>query len=233
MKNILLQHYEGPLSDVAKISIRQMQQYAEFCGAEYKLLTGKPFTDKITFTGKKPLCNQKVAMINEEFDEYDTVVMVDPDMVMVKGLKDNIFTDETGIGICTDHIRKNAWSRIQNAFPKWTSGEHLFCSGSIWRIDRELRQKLRAEIVDAEVKRIGSTIFVDEGIMHRLFVRCDVRAKRKNILPQKWSYCSYLPNCKENGALIHLRKTPPGKIGPNVEKLDSYYRLLKDSEIEE
>lgn len=227
MKNILLQHYEGELSDVAKISIRQMQEYAEKVGAEYRLLTGKPFMPELKFQGRKALCNNKLAMINEEFDEYDVVVMVDPDMVLSKNIKDNIFTDETGLGICTDHIRRNAWARCRAKFPFLTSGEHLFASGSVWRLDRKTRQKLRAAVDPKEVKMFGDTIFVDEGIMHRLCVVANIKATPENILPNKWSYCSYLPDPLNNGVFIHLRKTPPDK-SETIEKIEAYNRLLKE-----
>jgi len=231
VKNILLQHYEGELSDVAKISIRQMQEYAEKVGAEYRLLTGKPFMPGLRFQGKKALCNNKMAMINEEFDDYDVVVMVDPDIVLAK--RDNlpnIFTEETGIGMLTDHIRNNAWKRIQTRFPLWTNNTHLFASGSIWRLEKHIRKRLREEIVPHEVKVLGDSIFVDEGIMHRLCVLANIKAIDENILPQKWSYCSYLPNPKDNGVFIHLRKTPPDK-SETITKFEAYRRLHKKGEV--
>jgi len=41
-----------------------MQEYAEMVGAEYRLITGKPFNRKLTAP-----C-QKVQMIAKEFDKY-------------------------------------------------------------------------------------------------------------------------------------------------------------------
>lgn len=237
MRNILLQHYKGPLSDLAKISVDRMKAYAEMCGAEYRLLTGDPFAASLKFQGKKAAANNKVAMLGPQFDDYDVVVMVDPDMIPVKGLTSNIFTEETGIGICPDHVINNAWARFQNRFPQYSTGRHAFWAGSVYRLEKSMRKRLRSHINYHEVKVIGDSIFVDEGIMHRLAMLADVEVSKDVILPQKWSYCSYLPEPLKNGAFIHMRKNPPdGKGGKNrdvkIEKIDSFNMMVEQGVID-
>jgi len=237
MTNILLQHYKGPLSELAKISVERMKAYAEQCGAEYRLLTGDPFAAQLKFQGKKAAANNKLAMLGPQFDKYDVVVMVDPDMIPVKGLTANIFTEETGIGICPEHVVNNAWARFLNRFPQYSTQYHGFWAGSVYRLEKDMRKKLRSNINYYEVKVIGDSIFVDEGIMHRLAMLADVEASKDNTLPQKWSYCSYLPDPATKGAFIHMRKNPPdGKGGKDrnikIEKMDSFRRLVEEGVID-
>ena len=38
MKNLILQHFDGELRELDKLSIRNIQQYAEMVGADYNLV---------------------------------------------------------------------------------------------------------------------------------------------------------------------------------------------------
>lgn len=40
MKNIILQHYDGELGELEKLSIDNISNYAKKCGAEYELVLG-------------------------------------------------------------------------------------------------------------------------------------------------------------------------------------------------
>ena len=86
---------DGELRPLDKLSMRNMRQYAEMVGAEYELVTGKPFRKHLTGA-----C-QKVYMLDEKYDEYDQVLMVDIDMFAPKGMTENVF-DLQGVGLYAD-----------------------------------------------------------------------------------------------------------------------------------
>ena len=90
-----------------------MQEYADMIGAEYKLVTGKPFNRRLTAP-----C-QKVHMISKEFDEYDDVLMVDIDMFAPKGMTINIF-EEQGVGMYHT-VQKMLHRKIVQQYPLITS----------------------------------------------------------------------------------------------------------------
>lgn len=236
MKNLILQHYDGPMSEVAKLSTANIAKYAEKIGVEYKLIRGRPFMPKVQFHGKKAQTNQKLVVLSDQWDGYDDVVMLDADMFTVKGLKENIF-DQKGIGICPDHVQQNAWARMQNRFPQFSTGRHAYWSGSVYKLTKAQRKEMRRHMVPFEIQQIGNTVFADEGIMHRLAMLADYECVSDNILDHKWSYCSYLPDPLKNGAIIHMRKNMPlptgGKDHDNkCEKIDSYNRLLSEGVID-
>ena len=95
MKNIILQHFDGSLRDLDKLSMDNIQKYANDLGADYKLIQGKPFRSHLTAP-----C-QKVYMLDKEFDIYNQVLMLDIDMFVVKNLSINIF-NQLGIGLYGD-----------------------------------------------------------------------------------------------------------------------------------
>lgn len=67
------------LRELDKLSMENIQEYAKLVGADYRLITGRPFNPSLTSP-----C-QKVYMLNEEFDSYDQVLMLDIDMFATKG----------------------------------------------------------------------------------------------------------------------------------------------------
>lgn len=231
MKNIILQHYNGPLSEVAQLSVENIKRYAEFCGAEYQLVPGEPFEPVRGIEGGGRFsASHKVHMLDEAWDDYDVVVMLDPDMFTVSGMTNNIFETEKGVGICPPHIQSHAFARIVRAFPGIASAQHAFWGGAIYRLEREMRQKLRSYIRPHEVKAIAQTVFVDEGIMHRLAVLADIPFQPKYLLPQKWCYCSYLPDPIANAEIIHMRNKLPG--GQRGNKLDNLRNLIQQGIID-
>jgi len=231
MRNIILQHYNGPLSEVAKLSVENIKRYADFCGAEYQLVTGEPFelVQGIKGSGRSGACH-KVHCLDEKWDDYDQVLMIDPDMFTVKGMADNIFETEIGVGICPPHIQVNAFLRFRDSFPGFANAQNAFWGGAIYKMDRALRQKLRSNIRAHEVKQLASTKFVDEGIMHRLAVLANIPFDSRYILPQKWCYCSYLPDPVKNAAIIHIRKKLPNGI--EAEKIEVLNALIDQGIVE-
>ena len=86
MKKIILQHWIGELGELEKLSSKNIESYAKYCDADYRLLRG-------TFIPGLSPQSQKMHMLNKEFDEYDVVVMMDTDMFTRKGKRKNIWYD--------------------------------------------------------------------------------------------------------------------------------------------
>ena len=129
MKNIILQHYTGELGELEKLSQANIIKYAEFCGAEYQLIQGDLFMKGLT-----PPC-QKVHMLNEVWDEYDYVVMMDIDMFTRKGMTKNIFTDAKGYGRHFG-IQDMLHNKIVREFPDLGSLNYPYWGGSIYRLQK-------------------------------------------------------------------------------------------------
>lgn len=217
MKNIILQHYTGDLGELEILSKKNMEEYADKLGAEYRLLSGNVFHPELT-----PPC-QKLAMFDEQFDDYDTVVMVDIDMFTRKGMVDSIFS-EKGIGVSTGFQRRLKWKNIRkmNGLLHWNS---VYWGGAIWRLERDQRIALRKAMPKVNLFKYNGKL-EDEGIMHQLARHAGIRGQ-DCILPggEKWAHGSYLPDI-EKSALIHIRPRTSRK-GPRVRKIDVYRSLVE------
>lgn len=217
--NIILQHFDGELRELDKLSMANIQQYADMLGVEYRLITGKPFREHLT-----PAC-QKVHMLHEEFDEYDKVLMLDIDMFAPKGMNVDIFTRK-GIGLYTD-VQKSLHKRLARQHsradilaPYW--------GGAIYLMDRETRQHLRAGLGgdEAWIEPFNAPYnYEDEGIMHCLAAQTKFQYEVP-YLNRKWCQCSFLPNPSEAG-FIHIR-TKITPQGPKREKIENYNQLVED-----
>ena len=138
MKNIILQHWDSEnVPDWAIVASNTMRDYAAKCGAEYRLLHGLPFFDMLP----EGLCAkpwlfeknvQKLALLAEEFDEYDQVCMYDMDMCATPWAK-NVFDDPGNL---------NIWqvpepSMANNYSHRW------MLTGAVYKFTRQQRQALR------------------------------------------------------------------------------------------
>lgn len=223
MKNIILQHWTGELNELVKLSSSNILKYAKKVGAEYKFLRGNIFRPNLA-----PPC-QKLYMLDEVFDEYDIVVMLDPDMFTRKGMEENIFDENIqGIGMFTD-FQAGLFKTLQRKYPHLTSPDYPYWGGAIYKLSRKLRQTLRVHIRDNEMKQFSGG-FNDEGIMHRLSMLAKIE---KTKLPggRKWCHGSYEDGI-ETAAMIHIR-TKVGPRGPKRPKIENYRALVKKGLIEE
>jgi hypothetical protein len=217
MKNIILQHYTGTPGELEKLSMNNMSSYAKRIGAEYQFVQGDVFRK-----GMSPPC-QKMHMLDPVWDEYDYVVMADIDMFAVKDLKENVFTDITGVGLFYETTAR-VFENCQRMHPNLCDKKYAYWGGCLWRLSRDLRKTLREHIREQEILRFNKN-FEDEGIMHRLAVLAKIPP---DPFPQRWSYCSYLPN-PQDAAIIHIR-TKITPTGPKRSKLENY-NSLKDKGI--
>lgn len=213
-KNIILQHMDGKLRELDKLSVENMQRYAEFVKADYELVRDRPFRKHLTGA-----C-QKIYMLDEKYDNYDHVLMVDIDMFARKGMMTNVFK-VPGIGLYAD-VQKSLHRKM---IPHGGSLNHPYWGGAIYKMNLKTRQTLRAGLGGDESwmdKFNEAYKFEDEGIMHIL-------AKMSNFRPdepymhRKWCQCSFLPN-PENAGFIHVR-TKITPQGPKREKIENYYDL--------
>jgi hypothetical protein len=219
MKNIILQHWEGELSPLCIASTKNISNYASFLNVEYRLLRGKKFHKDL------PLPCQKLHMLNEEFDEYDTIVMVDTDMFLRKGVTENVF-EISGLGMHT-HFQTHLFKSFGKKFPKYYDGKYPFWGGAIYKIDRSTRQELRKVINEREMLLLGNTPFLDEAIMHRLATLAKYNTNPYLPGEFKWCHCSYREGI-EKAAMIHVRtKIKNDPKSPKRTKWENYQELLK------
>tara|TARA_Y100001963_G_C6778791_1_gene448782 strand:- start:2376 stop:3047 length:672 start_codon:yes stop_codon:yes gene_type:complete len=218
MTNIILQHFDGELRELDKLSMENIKDYARMVNADYQLVRGKPFRSHLTAP-----C-QKVFMLDEMWDKYDDVLMLDIDMFAPKGMTDNIFKEE-GIGLYED-VQKRLHHKISSLYPMIANFGSHYWGGAIYKMDKPTRQKLRKELGGNEgwMQNYNELYhFEDEGIIHTLVFRSGFKTKTP-FLNKRWCQCSFLPN-PEKAGFIHIRtKITPN--GPKREKIDNYKDLV-------
>jgi len=163
MTNIILQHFDGNLRPLDELSMANIKEYAEMVGAEYKLITGRPFRRHLTSP-----C-QKVHMLDEEFDGYDQVLMLDIDMFAPKGMTENVF-DLEGIGLYSE-VQNMLHRKIATTYPLFARYSAPYWGGAIYKMNLEMRKRLRRNLGGNEGWMNSynkAYVFEDEGIMHTL-----------------------------------------------------------------
>ena len=219
MKNIILQHWSGKLGELEKLSIENIEAYADWCGAEHRLLRG-PVVD-----ARLAPQSQKIYAFNEEFDDHDIVVMMDTDMFVRKGMTKNIFTDEKGIGRHYK-VQPRLVKDLARRYPLLGDPSYPYIGGSIYRLEKEVRQKLRPHFHFNEMIQFNNS-YHDEGIIHRAFVLAQLKADSNTYLDrQQWNCSSFDEDEIHDANIIHIRpKVKPN--GPKRPKIENY-QSLKD-----
>lgn len=218
MTNIILQHFDGKLRPLDELSKTNIEAYAKMVGADYELVTGKPFRSHLTSP-----C-QKVYMLDERYDKYNQVLMLDIDMFAPIGMKENVF-DLQGVGLYAD-TQSMLHRKIAATNPMFASLKAAYWGGAIYKMDRPMRQKLRGHFGGDEswmnpYNKLYQ--FEDEGIMHTLAMLSNYRHNPEMYLDRKWCQCSFLPN-PEKAGFIHVR-TKITPQGPKREKMENWQEL--------
>ena len=219
MVNIFLQHFDGELRPLDKLSMENIKEYAKMLGAEYQLVTGKPFRNHLTSP-----C-QKVYMIDEVWDKYDNVLMLDIDMFAPKNMKIDIFK-QPGVGLYAETQQK-LHSKLSQSYPMQSSILSPYWGGAIYKLSKKLRKELRAGLGGNEswMNPYNQLYhFEDEGIIHTLAWKAGI-SMEGTILDRKWCQCSFLPN-PEKAGFIHIR-TKITPQGPKREKIENYNALVE------
>ena len=163
-------------------------------------------------------------MIDEAWDKYDDVLMLDIDMFAPKNMPTNIFK-QNGIGLYAE-IQQRLHSRLCQLYPMQSSIMHPYWGGAIYKLSRKLRKQLRAGLGGNEnwMNSYNKLYhFEDEGIIHTLAWKAGLPIEG-TILDRKWCQCSFLPN-PEKAGFIHVRtKITPS--GPKREKIENYNELV-------
>jgi len=222
MKNIILQHYTGFTTPLEDLSIKNIKKYAAKLDTEYRFMEGDVFDNSLT-----PPC-QKLIMLDEQFDDYDTVVMFDIDMFTRKGMEENIF-DVPGIGMGTE-FQLSLHQKMKSRKPHLTDMRFPYWGGAVWKLTRDQRQLLRKGF--GTWMREFSAGFQDEGIMHHLATLANFKPSDA-FLPGNfhWCHCSYRQGI-EKAAMIHIR-TKVTPTGPNTSKIANYNDMIRRGLIEE
>lgn len=213
MKNIILQHFTGKLRPLDKLSIENIQAYASRIGVDYQFVNGQVFREHLT-----PPC-QKVHILDEKWDDYDNVLMLDIDMFATKNLYENVF-NSPGVGLFagTQERLKNRLVQYGRIRP-----DDGYWAGAFYKLTREQRIALRDiippndEWMDLYNKPYH---YEDEGIIAELFSQTGT--PWQNCDP-KWQQDSYLPQHK--AGMIHVR-TKITPQGPKREKIENYYDMV-------
>lgn len=218
MSNLILQHWDGKINDLTQLSVDNIRDYAHSLGADHQFITGQPFQYGLTSP-----C-QKLVMLDERWDEYDTVVMMDPDMFVRKNIDRDIFRDETGVG--RHHgIQETLVRNLARRFPLLGDPRYAYWGGSIYRLERDMRIKLREQIRYNEVTQFSGN-YEDEGIMHRLAVLAGVKNDPANYLTRDmWNKSSFEEDV-EDSYIVHIR-TKIVQGGPKQPKIDNYKALVE------
>jgi hypothetical protein len=214
-KNIILQHFNGDLRVLDKFSMENIKQYADQIGADYQLMQGKPFREHLTNPCQKVFC------IDEVWDNYDNVLMLDIDVFIRKGLTLDVFKIKgNGVhGKVQERLRQNLidMNRIKFLCPYW--------AGSIYKFTKEERIKLRSVMPsnDKWMDEYNQPYhFEDEGILAELACKANFSI---SYMPFSWSQCSYLPNT-EKANMIHIR-TKVTPHGIKRLKIENYKDLVE------
>ena len=212
MRNIILQHFTGKLRTLDKLSVENISAYAERIGVEYQFVEGQVFREHLT-----PPC-QKVHILDEKWDEYDDVLMLDIDMFVTRNLRLNVFKEE-GVGLFAD-VQKGLKNRLVKHGR--IESKSAYFGGAIYKLTKQQRQSLRDGIPEDDSwmdPYNKSYQFEDEGIISELFHRTDTQWSN---LDQKWCQDSYMPEHK--AGMVHVR-TKIKPEGPKREKIDNFYDL--------
>jgi hypothetical protein len=152
MRNLIYQYWQGPLKSGVMESTRLMKAYADTIGAEYRFdhnikIAGLVVDVPIYYEPANPL-------VDDSFDVYDNIALVDIDVFPVEGLTDSMFDllDGEDAGICTE--------------PKQPYFRTIYNSGGItgpidrqwagvcnkhWGIDYSFDEKNRAKVFNTGV----------------------------------------------------------------------------------
>lgn len=232
MKNIILQHWAGERPSWSFAAEKTVRKYSEKLNCEYELFFNYPL-------GKELGANaQKLHMLDEKYDEYDQVLMLDMDTIATRQYA-NVF-DRPEIGVLHDRAMIGPHrSRTPNAgIELYTQGLHVFF-GNFIKLKRDYRQKLR-EYMDIPLfaSKITDHYCADEIILHYLLtksnileglsyddicMRCsgtsssDIYFREKNRYDRK--FCNQPEDSDYDASFIHFCRDRKYQLESSVNKL--------------
>ena len=127
MKNLIYQYWAGPDKPGVTASTEKMAEYAKRIGAQYR------FDNNIIIAGHKcdvPIYYEPAnPLVDDSFDQYDNVALVDIDVFPIDSLSENIFEHLSGedAGICTEPMQPY-WRQIYNVASITNTNDMRWCS---------------------------------------------------------------------------------------------------------
>jgi len=215
MSDIILQHFTGTLRPLDELSIENIKAYAKRINVDYQFVEGQVFRRHLT-----PPC-QKAFILNEKWDDYENVLMLDIDMFVTKDLQENVF-DFEGVGFFGETQKRLKNQLIANGRIMSSDG---YWSGAFYKLNKSQRIRLRNAIPsnDSWMNLYNRPYhFEDEGIISELF--SITRTPWKNMEP-RWQQDSYLP--PSSPGMVHVRTKITPK-GPKREKIENYRALVEE-----
>lgn len=210
--NLILQHWCGEPTEIEKHSWLSIERYAARIGAEHRVLSGEPM-GKVDF----PYMH-KLHLFDRDFDEFDTVVMMDSDM-FAPPAAGSIF-DVPGIGVFGP-LQVALRRQIRERMPAYFDGtqEADYYGGAVYKFDRADRERFRAHLKPEILPDFDAYEFgCDEGVIHYL---ATVTGTKGRALPggERWACSSFDKNVVK-AHLVHVRRRiSEGKLDkrPKIE----------------
>lgn len=222
MANLIVQHWCGPSQRWAELAEQTIRMYSKNVGAEYHLIKDYPMGDMIAQKQSKPyLVLQKLYVLNEAFDHYDDVLLLDMDMIATK-VMDNIFS-YPGIG----RLHKKGMSDINASKNgrKWPTlykqGEPMFF-GNCVKLNKhqrkELRSALKKDIIDNNMSS-DELPPNDEILLHHLLSVTGI-LKDQDILELPHDrFCDLPEEAHQDATLLHFCGGRKWKIEETIRNL--------------
>jgi hypothetical protein len=165
-------------------------------------------------------------MFHEDFDEYNTVIMLDTDMFIRKGMTENIL-DVTGLGMHT-FFQTNLFRDFGKKYPKYYNPDYPFWGGAIYKTDLDTRKLFRENIREEDLMGLKNTSWLDEAIMHRIATLAKYKPDTPYLPGEfKWCHCSYRRGI-ESSAMIHVRtRIMDNRKSPKRTKYENYKLLVE------
>lgn len=235
MTNIILQHWVGDLPPWATLARETMQRYASAIGADYELVQGYPVGPQ-----HGPY-SQKLHYLNEKYDKYDQVLMIDMDTVATRQY-DNVF-DRPEIGVLHDRAMQGPFAKKLSRTPQgapnlFKLGEFLFF-GNFIKLRTDQRVVLRNHL-DWELfaREIHDHYAGDEIILHYLLHQSellkgkafeevcmrtsgasyhDIHFRSHNRYDRK--FCNQPEDSDKDASLIHFCASRKSMIPQYVQKI--------------
>ena len=217
--NLILQHYSGTTDELSKLSVENIKAYANSINAKHRLMLGNIFNPSLS------ACSQKLIMLDEQFDKYDIVVMLDTDMFA--RTTESVF-DASGMGRHTV-IQSELVEKISARRPDLANKNAPYWGGAVYKFDKETRKQLRSAMPDLLTLRQLDSMLKDESIMHYLAWKSNLLVTDQTYFSGKcggeeWDMNSF--DKPSEGNIIHVR--PKWTLtGPKATKLEIYKDLKK------
>lgn len=217
--NLILQHYTGRLDELAQLSVENIKSYAAKIGSEHKLILGNVFNRSLS------ACSQKVIMLDKQFDNYNTVVMLDTDMF---ARTDESIFEASGMGRHTV-IQSELVEKISLRRSDLANKNAPYWGGAVYKFDKETRIQLRSAMPELFTLLELDRMLKDESIMHYLAWKSNLPITSETYFSGKcggeeWDMNSF--DKPLEGNIIHVR--PKWTLtGPKATKMEIYKDLVK------